>query len=78
MIDRYSLPEMSAIWTDDAKIARWLEVELLATEAHVELGVVPAADAVQCRAKARVSAAEVEERERVLLGQRNQPKRDLG
>ena len=65
MIDRYSLPEMSVIWTDDAKIARWLEVELLATEAHVELGVVPAADAVQCRAKARVSAAEVEERERV-------------
>ena len=56
---------MSVIWTDDAKIARWLEVELLATEAHVELGVVPAADAVQCRAKARVSAAEVEERERV-------------
>ena len=65
MIDRYSLPEMSVIWTDDAKIARWLEVELLATEAHAELGVVPAADAVQCRAKARVSAAEVEERERV-------------
>ena len=56
---------MSVIWTDDAKIARWLEVELLATEAHVELGVVPAADSVQCRAKARVSAAEVEERERV-------------
>ena len=65
MIDRYSLPEMSVIWTDGAKISRWLEVELLATEAHVELGVVPASDAVQCRAKARVSAAEVEERERV-------------
>ncbi len=56
---------MSVIWTDDAKIARWLEVELLATEAHVELGVVSAADALQCRVKARVSAAEVEERERV-------------
>ena len=65
MIERYSLPEMAAIWTDDAKMARWLEVELLATEAHVALGVVPAADAEQCRAKARVTAAEVEERERV-------------
>jgi adenylosuccinate lyase len=65
MIDRYSLPEMEALWTDDAKIARWLEVELLATEAHVALGVVPAADAAACRAKARMSAAEVLEREKV-------------
>ena len=65
MIDRYSLPEMAAIWTDDAKIARWLEVELLATEAHVELRVVTAAEAAQCRATARATAAEVEERERV-------------
>jgi adenylosuccinate lyase len=49
MIPRYSTPEMTAVWSDVAKYARWLEVELLATEAHAEIGVVPAADAVACR-----------------------------
>lgn len=65
MIERYSLPAMAAIWTDEAKIARWLEVELLATEAHVELGVVPSTDAEECRAKAKATADEVLERERI-------------
>ena len=59
MIDRYSLPDMAALWTDEAKVARWLAVELLATDAHAELGIVPSADATVCRERARVSAAEV-------------------
>jgi adenylosuccinate lyase len=52
MIPRYSLPEMAAVWTDTARMARWLEVELLATEAHAELGVVPVAAAKECRDRA--------------------------
>ena len=52
MIPRYSTPEMTAIWSDTAKFARWLEVELLATEAHAAIGVVPADVAVACRAGA--------------------------
>jgi adenylosuccinate lyase len=52
VIPRYSTPEMTAIWSDVAKYTRWLEVELLATEAHAAIGVVPAADAVDCRARA--------------------------
>jgi adenylosuccinate lyase len=52
MIPRYSTPEMGAIWSDVAKYARWLEVELLATEAHAEIGVVPVADAATCRERA--------------------------
>ncbi|MEO5899734.1 MAG: adenylosuccinate lyase [Ilumatobacteraceae bacterium] len=52
MIARYTLPEMAAIFTDAARFGRYLEIELLATEAHAELGVVPAADAVQCRLNA--------------------------
>jgi adenylosuccinate lyase len=52
MIPRYSTPEMTAIWSDVSKYSRWLEVELLATEAHAEIGVVPAGDAATCRAKA--------------------------
>jgi len=52
MIPRYSTPEMTAIWSDTAKYGRWLEVELLATEAHAEIGVVPAEEAAACRAHA--------------------------
>ena len=54
MIDRYSLPEMAALFTDEARFARWLEIELLATEAWAALGVVPAADAECGRAQAPV------------------------
>jgi adenylosuccinate lyase len=54
MIDRYSTPEMAAVWADTTRFGRWLEVELLATEAHGELGIVPAADAAACRDRAPV------------------------
>ena len=49
MIPRYSTPEMTGVWSDTSKWARYLEVELLATEAHAAIGVVPAADADACR-----------------------------
>ena len=52
MIDRYSLPEIAAIFSDRSKFARYLEIELLATEAQAKLGVVPQPDAQTCRAKA--------------------------
>jgi adenylosuccinate lyase len=54
VIERYSTPEMSAIWSDVSKLRRWLEIELLATEAHAELGIVPAEDAAGCRNNAPV------------------------
>lgn len=69
MIPRYSTPEMTAIWSDVSKFGRWLEVELLATEAHAAIGVVPAADAAACRSKAPVPddafVAAIQERESV-------------
>jgi adenylosuccinate lyase len=69
LIRRYSLPEMAALFTDEAKFATWLEVEVLATEAWAALGVVPAVDAVAVRERApAVDAAlveRIEERERV-------------
>ena len=52
MIDRYSLPEMAAVFADTTRFGRYLEIELLATEAQVSLGIVPAADAATCRARA--------------------------
>jgi len=69
VIPRYSTPEMDAIWSDTARFDRWLEVELLATEAHARLGIVPPGDAAACRQRAPVAdAAFVEavlDRERV-------------
>ena len=49
MISRYSLPEMAALFSDEAKFRTWLEIEILAVEAWSELGVVPAADAAAVR-----------------------------
>ncbi len=54
MIDRYSLPEMAAVFSDTTRFGRYVEIELLATEAQAALGIVPAADAVACRAGAPV------------------------
>ncbi|MET0597680.1 MAG: adenylosuccinate lyase [Mesorhizobium sp.] len=54
MIPRYSTPEMDAVWSDVRRFGRWLEVELLATEGHAKLDVVPAADAAVCRDRAPV------------------------
>src|SRR6516165_7001658 len=42
MIPRYTRPEMGRIWSDQNKFQQWLEVELAASEALAELGVVPA------------------------------------
>ncbi len=69
MISRYSLPEMEDIFSDSSKFGRWIEIELLATEAHSMLGIVPVADAQECRRLAPVAddefIAAVAERERV-------------
>jgi len=69
MIPRYELPEMAAIFSDTARFRRWLDIELLATEAWAELGVVPVADAAACRAAIvtidDAFVAAVDERERI-------------
>jgi adenylosuccinate lyase len=43
---------MTAVFSDVERFRRWLEIELLATDAHVQLGLVPAADAAVCRERA--------------------------
>ena len=41
MIERYSLPEMKPIWSDETEYQLWLDVELAACEAWTDAGVVP-------------------------------------
>ncbi|MGB9113429.1 MAG: adenylosuccinate lyase [Acidimicrobiales bacterium] len=49
MIDRYALPEMAELFTDEARFALWLEIELLSVEAWAKIGVAPADDAIAVR-----------------------------
>ena len=65
MIPRYVLPEMAAVWSDDARLQHWLEIEILVAEALAGLGVVPDADAREIRASASFDAERVAEVERV-------------
>jgi adenylosuccinate lyase len=65
MIPRYALPEMSAVWSDEARLGHWLEIEMLVVEAWAHLGVVPEADARAVRERASFDTGRVLERERV-------------
>jgi adenylosuccinate lyase len=65
MIPRYVLPEMAAVWSDDARFGHWLEIEILVAEALAGLGKVPDADAREIRATASFDAGRVAEVERV-------------
>jgi adenylosuccinate lyase len=55
MIERYSRPEMAAIWTEENKFKAWLEVEILSCEAWSELGIIPKNDVALLREKASFS-----------------------
>ncbi|NLE10468.1 MAG: adenylosuccinate lyase [Actinobacteria bacterium] len=52
MIERYSTPEMAAVWTDEARMAAWLQVELAVCEAWTRLGRIPDDALLEIKAKA--------------------------
>ena len=66
MIARYSRPAMARIWSDEGKLATWLEVELAATAAWAELGVVPDDAAALIAEATPPTAARVAELEATL------------
>ncbi len=65
MIERYTRPEMGAVWSEQRKLETWLEVELAVVEALADEGTVPVADAAAIRERAAFTVEEVAERERV-------------
>jgi adenylosuccinate lyase len=65
VIPRYTRPEIGAVWTPQAKLESWLEVELAATEAWAAEGVVPAEAAREARERAAFTVEAVDEREKV-------------
>ncbi|MGM7703527.1 adenylosuccinate lyase [Pseudalkalibacillus sp. Hm43] len=71
MIERYTRPEMGAIWTEENKFKAWLEVEILACEAWAELGDIPKEDVAKLRENAgfdvnRINEIEAETRHDVV------------
>jgi adenylosuccinate lyase len=65
LIPRYSLPEMAAVWSEDSRLANWLEIEVLAVEAWSELGRIPPEEARAIRERASFTVERVLEVERV-------------
>ena len=65
MIDRYSRPVMTAIWAEQAKLDRWLAIELAACDGFVALGRMPAETVARLRACLSVDPARVAEIEAI-------------
>jgi adenylosuccinate lyase len=61
MIARYSRPEMSRLWSQEAKYDAWLKVELAVCEVYAKRGVIPADALARIKARARVDAARIDE-----------------
>lgn len=61
MIERYGLPRMSAVWSDENKYRIWLAIELAAVEANAELGRIPKDAAAEIKAKAGFDVARIDE-----------------
>jgi adenylosuccinate lyase len=61
MIDRYTRPEMGAIWTEENRFKAWLEVEILACEAWSEIGDIPKEDVQKIRENASFDIDRIKE-----------------
>ena len=71
LIERYTLPELGELWTEDYKLKTWLQVEIAVCEAQAELGYIPAEAVEEIKAKAnfdpkRVLEIEAEVRHDVI------------
>lgn len=66
MIKRYSLPEMTRVWSEENKFQRWLDVELAVCEAWAELGKIPFSSLENIKKKAKFSVERIEAIEKVV------------
>jgi len=64
MIERYTLPEMGAVWTLENKFRKWLDVEIAACEVHAEDGVIPQDALEQIKSRAAFSVERIKEIEK--------------
>lgn len=64
MINRYTLPEMGALWSEQSKFQKWLEVEIAVCEVHAEMGTIPRDAVEQIKARASFSVERINEIEK--------------
>ena len=64
MIDRYTFPEMGALWSEQSKFQKWLEVEIAVCEVHAEMGTIPAEALEQIKSRAAFSVERINEIEK--------------
>jgi adenylosuccinate lyase len=64
MINRYTLPEMGALWSEAAKFQKWLDVELAVCEVHAEMGTIPREALSEIKSRARFTVERINEIEK--------------
>src|SRR5713101_1508975 len=64
MIDRYTLPEMGALWSEETRFQKWLDVEIAVCEVHAEMGTIPRDALEQIKSRAKFSVARINEIEK--------------
>ena len=64
MIDRYTLPEMGALWSEQNKFRKWLDVEIAVCEVHAENGTIPREALEEIKARAKFSVERINEIEK--------------
>jgi len=64
MIDRYTLPEMGALWSEQSKFQKWLDVEIAVCEVHAEMGTIPREAVAEIKARASFSVDRINEIEK--------------
>ncbi|PWT93880.1 MAG: adenylosuccinate lyase [Blastocatellia bacterium] len=64
MIERYTLPEMGALWSEQNKFQKWLDVEIAVCEVHAEMGVIPYDALEQIESRAKFSVERISEIEK--------------
>src|SRR3979411_1291797 len=64
MIDRYTLPEMGALWAEATKFQKWLDVEIAVCEVHAEMGTIPRDALEQIKSRAKFSVERINEIEK--------------
>jgi adenylosuccinate lyase len=64
MIDRYTLPEMGALWSEETKFQKWLDVEIAVCEVHAEMGTIPREALEEIKSRAQFSVSRINEIEK--------------
>src|SRR5512132_1860550 len=64
MIERYTLPEMGALWSEQTKFQKWLDVEIAVCEVHAAMGTIPREAVEQIKSRAQFSVDRINEIEK--------------